>query len=93
VLPIGGLKEKLLAALRGGLKTVIIPEDNVKDLEEIPDEVKNGLQIIPAAKMDDVLKIALTRPLVPIVWSEDDAAAAAAAAALKDEDGAGVTAH
>jgi len=91
ILPIGGLKEKLLAALRGGLKTVIIPEDNVKDLEEIPDEVKKGLQILPAARMEDVLKVALTRPLVPIVWSEDDAAAAAAA--LKDEDGTGITAH
>jgi len=91
VLPIGGLKEKLLAALRGGLKTVIIPEENLKDLEEIPDEVKNGLEIVPAAHMDDVLKVALTRPLVPIAWSEDDAAAAARE--LSDEDGAGITAH
>jgi ATP-dependent Lon protease len=55
VLPIGGLKEKLLAALRGGIKTVLIPEDNAKDLPEIPDNVKNGLEIIPVAKMGDVL--------------------------------------
>jgi ATP-dependent Lon protease len=55
VLPIGGLKEKLLAALRGGIKTVMIPEDNAKDLAEIPDNVKNGLEIIPVAKMGDVL--------------------------------------
>ena len=91
VLPIGGLKEKLLAALRGGLKTVIIPEENVKDLEEIPDAVKNGLNIVPAAHLDAVLKIALTRPLVPIVWTEDDAAAAERVA--DKEDGKGLTAH
>ena len=56
VLPIGGLKEKLLAALRGGIKTVVIPEDNAKDLADIPDNVKSGLEIIPVARMDDVLK-------------------------------------
>ena len=56
VLPIGGLKEKLLAALRGGIKTVIIPEENVKDLAEIADEIKNKLDIVPASRMDDVLK-------------------------------------
>ena len=61
VLPIGGLKEKLLAALRGGIKTVLIPEDNVKDLAEIPDNVKSGLEIIPVARMDDVIKHALVR--------------------------------
>src|SRR3982750_2440685 len=63
VLPIGGLKEKLLAALRGGIKTVIIPEDNAKDLAEIPDNVKNGMEIIPVARMDQVLDIALVRPI------------------------------
>ena len=71
VLPIGGLKEKLLAALRGGLKKVLIPEDNAKDLAEIPDGVKNGLEIIPVARMDEVLKHALVRQPVPIVWEED----------------------
>ncbi len=91
VLPIGGLKEKLLAALRGGLKTVIIPEDNVKDLADIPDEVKNGLEIIPAARVDDVLKVALTRMPIPIVWNEDEPIAAADIAG--DDDGTGLTAH
>jgi ATP-dependent Lon protease len=71
VLPIGGLKEKLLAALRGGLKKVLIPEDNAKDLAEIPDGVKNGLEIVPVARMDEVLKHALVRQPVPIVWEED----------------------
>jgi ATP-dependent Lon protease len=71
VLPIGGLKEKLLAALRGGLKKVLIPEDNAKDLAEIPDGVKNGLEIIPVARMDEVLRHALVRQPVPIVWEED----------------------
>ena len=61
VLPIGGLKEKLLAALRGGIKKVMIPEDNAKDLAEIPDNVKSGMEIIPVAMMDDVLKHALVR--------------------------------
>ncbi|MBK5911633.1 endopeptidase La [Rhodothalassium salexigens] len=71
VLPIGGLKEKLLAALRGGLTTVLIPVDNEKDLAEIPDNVKRGLEIIPVSTVDEVLKHALTRPLVPIDWDED----------------------
>ncbi len=70
VLPIGGLKEKLLAALRGGLKTVLIPKDNEKDLADIPDNVKRGLTIIPVGNADDVLRNALTQPLVPIEWSE-----------------------
>jgi ATP-dependent Lon protease len=76
VLPIGGLKEKLLAALRAGLKTVIIPAENEKDLAEIPDNVKKGLEIKPVATMEDVLKIALTRTPTPIVWEEPDDAAA-----------------
>ena len=66
VLPIGGLKEKLLAALRGGIKTVAIPFENVKDLEEIPQVVKDGLKIIPVKTADEVLKIALSKPLQPI---------------------------
>jgi len=68
VLPIGGLKEKLLAALRGGIKTVLIPQENVKDLEEIPDNVKRDLKIIPVSTVDEVLKLALTKPLVPSQW-------------------------
>ena len=70
VLPIGGLKEKLLAALRGGLKTVLIPKDNEKDLAEIPDNVKRGLTIVPVNTVDDVLRNALVRPLTPIEWSD-----------------------
>lgn len=71
VLPIGGLKEKLLAALRGGIKTVIIPSENEKDLEEIPKNVKENLKIIPVSNVDEVLKIALTKPLVPLEWSPE----------------------
>jgi ATP-dependent Lon protease len=71
VLPIGGLKEKLLAALRGGLKTVLIPGDNEKDLAEIPDNVKKGLELIPVNTVDDLLKHALAGPLTAIDWPED----------------------
>jgi ATP-dependent Lon protease len=72
VLPIGGLKEKLLAALRGGVRTVLIPKDNEKDLADIPDNVKSGLEIVPVANVDDVLARALTHPLTPIDWTEED---------------------
>ncbi len=72
VLAIGGLKEKLLAALRGGIKTVLIPEDNVKDLAEIPDNVKEGLAIIPVSHVDQVLEKALTSVPAAIEWSEAD---------------------
>jgi ATP-dependent Lon protease len=72
VLPIGGLKEKLLAALRGGIKTVLIPEENVKDLAEIPANVKEGLEIIPVSHVDEVLAIALVEPTVAIEWTEAD---------------------
>jgi ATP-dependent Lon protease len=72
VLPIGGLKEKLLAALRGGVKTVLIPKENEKDLAEIPENVKTGLEIIPVATVDEVLSKALTRPLTPIEWTDED---------------------
>ncbi len=92
VLQIGGLKEKLLAALRGGVKTVIIPEENAKELVEIPEEIKNKLQILPVSKMDDVLKIALERMPDPIEWDEDQAAEAAAVSKEKDAT-SGVTAH
>ncbi len=67
VLPIGGLKEKLLAALRGGIKTVIIPGENKKDLKEIPNEVTHGLQIHPVEWIDEVLQLALTSTPVPLV--------------------------
>src|SRR5881409_2591126 len=71
VLPIGGLKEKLLAALRGGLKTVLIPAENEKDLAEIPDNLKRGLNIVPVRTIDEVLSQALTAPLSPIEWDAD----------------------
>ncbi|MBI2719575.1 MAG: endopeptidase La [Rhizobiales bacterium] len=88
VLPIGGLKEKLLAALRAGIKMVIIPEENAKDLAEIPDNVKSGMEIVPVARMDDVLKLALTRMPEPITWDveAEEAAAVARAAADKASD-------
>lgn len=72
VLAIGGLKEKLLAALRGGIKTVLIPEQNEKDLAEIPDNVKSGLKIIPVSHVDQVLEQALSKPIVPVEWTEKD---------------------
>lgn len=88
VLPIGGLKEKLLAAHRGGIKTVLIPEQNVKDLAEIPDNVKNKLEIVPVRWIDKVLEIALERHPVPLTDEEAavGAAAAAVAAAVKPGD-------
>jgi ATP-dependent Lon protease len=93
-LAIGGLKEKLLAALRGGIKTVLIPADNAKDLPEIPDNVKAGLKIIPVSHVSDVLRHALVRMPEPVEW---DAAAeeAAAAARLLARSGGGFvpTAH
>ncbi len=93
VLPIGGLKEKLLAALRGGIKKVMIPEENAKDLADIPDSVKNGMEIIPVAMMDDVLKQALVRMPEPIEWDEVAEEAAAAARALAERSGEGARAH
>ena len=81
VLPIGGLKEKLLAALRGGITTVLIPKDNVKDLRDIPDNVKDGLTIIPVAEVTEVLGHALTKMPEPIEWDEEAEAAKAAVAA------------
>ncbi|MDX2232887.1 MAG: endopeptidase La [Hyphomonadaceae bacterium] len=75
VLPIGGLKEKLLAALRGGVTTVLIPKENEKDLADIPENVKAGLKIIPVSVVDEVLKHALVKPLTPIAWTEEDALA------------------
>ncbi|CAA9521809.1 MAG: ATP-dependent protease La Type I [uncultured Sphingomonadaceae bacterium] len=72
VLPIGGLKEKLLAALRGGITTVIIPAENEKDLADIPAAIKDGLAIVPVKHVDEVLALALTEPLVAIEWTEAD---------------------
>ncbi len=71
VLPIGGLKEKLLAALRGGIKTVLIPKDNEKDLAELPENVKSGLDIIAVSHVDEVLARALAKPVTPIEWTEE----------------------
>ncbi|MSP42530.1 MAG: endopeptidase La [Alphaproteobacteria bacterium] len=87
VLPIGGLKEKLLAALRGGMKTVLIPSENVKDLADIPDNVKKGMEIIPMNVLDDVLKHALVKPLTPIEWDEEKEMAAAREARRDVADG------
>ena len=91
VLPIGGLKEKLLAALRGGIKKVLIPEDNAKDLADIPNSVKNGLEIVPVSRMEEVLAHALVRQPKSIVWEEDRKAPAAPIAG--DDDAAGIVAH
>ncbi|MGF1604833.1 MAG: endopeptidase La [Rhodothalassiaceae bacterium] len=86
VLPIGGLKEKLLAALRGGIGTVLIPQENEKDLAEIPDNVKRGLTIIPVANVDEVLSHALAGPLVPIEWTEEEEREADRRALKRDEE-------
>ena len=88
VTAIGGLKEKLLAALRGGIKTVLIPEENVKDLQEIPDNVKSGLEIVPVKWIDKVLEIALERK--PVALSDEEVAVVVASAAEKS---AGVVAN
>jgi len=92
-LAIGGLKEKLLAALRGGIKTVLIPEENEKDLPEIPDNVKEGLTIIPVKHVSEVLQHALVRQPEPVEWDEAAEEEAAAAALAKGEDKTGATAH
>ncbi|GAA6212223.1 endopeptidase La [Hyphomicrobiales bacterium 4NK60-0047b] len=91
VLPIGGLKEKLLAALRGGIKRVIIPEENAKDLADIPDNVKNGLEIIPVSRMEEVIELALVKKPKPIIWDEE--AEDAAALKKKEEAASNLTAH
>ncbi len=95
VLPIGGLKEKLLAAQRGGIKTVLIPEENAKDLVEINESIKKGLEIIPVNRMDEVLARALTRAPEPIAWDDEAARLAEAAAKAEpgEEEGSGLTAH
>ncbi|HSM42870.1 MAG TPA: endopeptidase La, partial [Afifellaceae bacterium] len=93
ILPIGGLKEKLLAALRAGIKKVLIPEENAKDLAEIPDNVKNALDIVPVSKMDDVLEHALVSKPEPIEWSEEDKEDAGRVVSDDDEAGSGIVAH
>ncbi|MGB6795595.1 MAG: endopeptidase La [Xanthobacteraceae bacterium] len=93
VLPIGGLKEKLLAAHRGGIKTVLIPEENAKDLVEINDSIKSGLDIIPVSRMDEVLARALVRKPEPIVWEEATAKPVDVPDAAVEEDSSGLTAH
>jgi ATP-dependent Lon protease len=92
VLPIGGLKEKLLAALRSGIKTVLIPHENEKDLVDIPDNVKTGLEIIPVRLVEEALGHALTKPLESVEWVEPVVTAAAVATPPVDEADA-FTAH
>lgn len=94
VLPIGGLKEKLLAALRGGVKTVLIPIDNAKDLADVPENVKSALEIIPVATVDEVLSNALINPLTPIEWTaKDEAELAGILSHNSSNDQGGMTAH
>ena len=91
VLPIGGLKEKLLAALRGGVKKVLIPEENAKDLVDLPDSVKNGMEIVPVSRMEEVIRHALVRQPTPIEWKEDLSTPKVPVAA--EEDMSGIVAH
>src|SRR5713226_8875945 len=94
VWPIAGLKEKLLAALRGGIKTVLIPEENAKDLVEIADGIKGGLEIVPVSRMDEVLTRAMTRKPEPIEWDEiTTTAAAVPEEAPVEEEASTLTAH
>jgi ATP-dependent Lon protease len=91
VLPIGGLKEKLLAALRGGVKKVLIPEDNAKDLVDLPDSVKNGMEIVPVSRMEEVILHALVRQPTPIQWKED--LTSTKLPVTTEDDMSGVVAH
>ncbi|UNK36950.1 endopeptidase La [Shinella sp. H4-D48] len=93
VLPIGGLKEKLLAALRGGIKKVLIPEENAKDLADIPDNVKNNMEIVPVSRMGEVIEHALLRKPEPIEWDSAAAEAAKVPAVESSEDSTGAIAH
>jgi ATP-dependent Lon protease len=86
VTAIGGLKEKLLAALRSGVKTVLIPKENEKDLADIPDNVKSALELIPVGHADEVLAHALTGPLTPIEWNEDEAVPTSTGTEEPDQD-------
>jgi ATP-dependent Lon protease len=89
-MPIGGLKEKLLAALRAGIKTVLIPEENTRDLPEIPDSVKQGMTIIPVTHVSEVLRHALVRQPEAVDWDEEAAALAKVAPA---DEAPGAVAH
>ena len=93
MLPIGGLKEKLLAALRGGITKVLIPAENEKDLAEIPANIREGLEIVPVSHVDEVLALALVTPVVPIEWTEADELAALPPAeiAAAGDEGAGLS--
>ncbi len=91
VLPIGGLKEKLLAALRGGIKTVLIPEENVRDLTEIPDIVKEGMEIVPVSRMDQVIERALVRKPEPIEWDFEAEPAVSSKVDTTDDSAASIT--
>jgi len=93
VLPIGGLKEKLLAALRGGIRTVLIPKENEKDLEDIPENVKRGLDIIPVTVVEEVLEKALAEPLTPIEWTEKDEIEKSVNAVGDDDEMSDVVTH
>ena len=94
VLPIGGLKEKLLAALRGGLKKVLIPEENAKDLVDLPASVRNALEIVPVSRMEEVLRHALVRQPVPITWEEELPVKGQRPSVLVgDEESSGIVAH
>ena len=93
VLPIGGLKEKLLAALRGGIKKVLIPMENKKDLADIPDNVKEGMEIVPVDNVEDVLKHALVEPLIAIEWEEPEADKAAISSSQSNDDVADIITH
>jgi len=87
VLPIGGLKEKLLAALRGGITRVLVPKENEKDLADIPENIKRSLEIIPVTSVEEVLEYALVNPLVPIEWKNEEEDQAAVTAGQNDGDG------
>ena len=87
VLPIGGLKEKLLAALRGGITRVLVPKENEKDLADIPDNIKRSLEIVPVTSVEEVLEYALVNPLVPIEWKNEEEDRAAVTAGQNDGDG------
>ena len=94
VLPIGGLKEKLLAALRGGIKTVLVPKENEKDLAEIPDNVKRALKIVPIAVVEEVFEHALAKPLTPQEWDEEaNLEASSLASGDGGDDGTGIVTH
>ena len=87
VLPIGGLKEKLLAALRGGITRVLVPKENEKDLADIPENIKRSLEIVPVTSVEEVLEYALVNPLVPIEWKNEEDDRAAVTAGHNDGDG------